>query len=124
MSRSRHHFQALHLQLDVLETSDVRPTLASVIRTFRPRLRAEAKRQLGAQRIEHADDIVQEVCLAVLERRYTLAPDLQDAFRQMLGEILRRCRVERRLRALHDHRHDSFETEHLHHETRHDHDQT
>ncbi|MGD0525540.1 MAG: hypothetical protein ABSE49_10370 [Polyangiaceae bacterium] len=67
-----------------------RRVLDAVIRDHRGQLVAAAQEQLGNDARE-AEDLVQDLCVVVLEGQLRLPSDPADALRFLLGEILDRC---------------------------------
>jgi DNA-directed RNA polymerase specialized sigma24 family protein len=67
-----------------------RRVLDAVIRDHRGQLIAAAHGQLGDNARE-AEDLVQDLCVVVLEGQLRLPSDPADALRFLLGEILDRC---------------------------------
>lgn len=94
MSRSFH----AHRFSPITRAPEVRPTLDAVVRAYRPRLLAAARRHLRRY-AQCPDEVVQDVCLSVLEGHITLAADPSRAFERLLTEIIVRCRTLRRIEA-------------------------
>ncbi len=72
--------------LTTAPTLDVRVILDAVIRTHRPLLLQTARDLLRSRR-HRADDVVQDVCLAVLEGAIELSVDPRTALLDMLRAV-------------------------------------
>jgi DNA-directed RNA polymerase specialized sigma24 family protein len=71
----------------------VRVVLDAIVRAHRPLLVRTAAEHLGTQR-QHAEDIVQDVCLAVLEGQVELSPDPRAALLDVLKAVAGAAREE------------------------------
>jgi hypothetical protein len=75
------------------DNSSIRVTLESVIRAHRGQLVSTARQHLR-NRPHDAEDLVQDLCLEVLEGRLELPLDPTDALDELLREVKERCRDE------------------------------
>jgi len=77
---------------DVGPDDDVRATLDAVLRSHRWKLVAVAKRHLRGTRARHnAEDVVQDVCVGLLEGALALSSDPSEALRELEEEIVTYC---------------------------------
>lgn len=67
-----------------------RLTLEAVLRTHRWQLVSVARHHLGNER-RLAEDLVQDLCLEVLEGQLVLSSDPTEALDQLLREVAERC---------------------------------
>jgi len=73
-----------------LSDPEARVVLDAVIRAHRRQLVCTARQHLGKRR-QDADDLVQEICLDVLEGHLALPRDPSAALDELLREIVARC---------------------------------
>ena len=74
-----------------VEFAQARVLLDLVLRAHRWELVAAARRHLGKRHRDDAEDVVQDICLDVIEGRLALSADRDAALDDLMREVVERC---------------------------------